>query len=96
MWPSKIKTVNINKIYYDSTQYCKLKTIAKISQNPKDFIILQINTRSLIKNFNKMEELLITSKITPEIIAICETKLKNNLSLPYSINTVKWGDKNHF
>ena len=49
LWPSKIKTVNINKIHYDLTQYCTLKTIAKISQSPKDFIILQINTRSLIK-----------------------------------------------
>ena len=43
LWPSKIKTVNINKIHYDLTQYCTLKTIAKISQNPKDFII--INTQ---------------------------------------------------
>ena len=86
LWPSKIKTVNINKIHYDLTQYCTLKTIAKISQSPKDFIILQINTRSLIKNFGKIEELLITSKITPDIIAICETKLKTNLSFPYSLN----------
>ena len=60
LWPSKIKTVNINKIHCDSIQYCTLKTIAKISQNSKDFIILQINTRSLIKNFDKMEELLIS------------------------------------
>ena len=37
LWPSKIKTVNINKIHYDSTQYCTLKTIAKISQKPKRF-----------------------------------------------------------
>ena len=39
-----------------------------------------------MKNFNKIEELLITSKITPDIIAICETKLKNKLSVPYSLN----------
>ena len=86
LWPSKIKTVNINKIHYDSTQYCTLKTSAKISQNPKDFIILQINPRSLIKNSDKIEELLITSRITPDIVAICETKLKNNLLFPYSLN----------
>ena len=53
LWPSKIKTVNINKIHYDSTQYSTLKTIAKISHSPKNFIILQINTRSLKKNLTK-------------------------------------------
>ena len=52
LWPSKIKTVNINKIHYDSTQYYTLKTNSKISQNSKDFLILQINTRSLIKNLD--------------------------------------------
>ena len=52
--------------------------IAKISQNSKDFIILQINTRSLIKNFDKIEELLITSKITPNILYKLEIRAEED------------------
>ena len=60
----------MTKKKYDPNQYFSLQAFNKLSQNQKDFIILQINARSLIKNFNKLEELLTSVVSTPDIIAI--------------------------
>jgi len=52
--------------------------------NNNDFCIIHINIRSLNKNFEKPEELLLDIGKTPEIIAISKTKLqtKFNTYLP--------------
>ena len=46
----------------------------------KDFFLMHINIRSLNKNFEKLEELLIQLGKMPDITAISETKLKLNFS----------------
>jgi len=83
---NRIKNINFDdKKKYDPNQYFSLQAFNKLSQNQKDFIILQINARSLIKNFNKLEELLISLVSAPDIIAISETKLKDNIPFPYEL-----------
>ena len=47
--------------------------------NHKDFLIIHINMRSLLKNFEKLEEMINDLHVSPDIIAISETKLKNNV-----------------
>ena len=50
------------------------------------FSIMHCNIRSLSKNITKLEDILITSKESPDIIAISETKLKesnsSNINIP--------------
>ena len=62
-----------------------LKTFTDKVNVLNSFTILQINSRSLIKNFDKIENLLITLKLSPDIIAISETKLKNDIPFPYTL-----------
>jgi len=56
--------------YYRNTQDFHLQY-----SNKNHFSIIHINIRSLIKNFEKLEELLANLGKTPELIAISETKL---------------------
>ena len=65
-----------------TSQYYTLKTFIDKINVLNSFTILQINSRSLIKNFDKIENLLITFKLNPDIIAISETKLKININFP--------------
>ena len=67
-----------------TSQYYTLKTFTDKINVLNSFTILQINSRSLIKNFDKIENLLITLKPNPDIhvIAISETKLKININFP--------------
>ena len=53
------------------------------SHTANDLIILHINTRSLTKNIERLEELICLMKYQPDVIAISETKLndKSNLNL---------------
>ena len=46
-------------------------------------MIMHVNTRSLHKNFEKLEELIREINISPDVIAISETKLKDNTSFSY-------------
>ena len=45
--------------------------------NANDLIILHVNTRSLIKNIDRLEELICLMKYQPDVIAITETKLND-------------------
>ena len=49
-----------------------------------DLILLHINTRSLIKNIDKITELLSFFPNQPDIIAISETKFKDNSNLNFA------------
>ena len=42
---------------------------------------LHVNIRSLTKNISLLEELLISFKISPDIVGICETKLNKNTNI---------------
>ena len=68
-----------------TSQYYTLKTFTDKINVLNSFTILQINSRSLIKNFDKIENLLITLKLNPDIIAISETKLKINIQFSYTL-----------
>ena len=52
------------------------KNFHKQHNTSNDFFLLHINTQSLNKNFEKLEEILIELGKLPEIIAISETKLQ--------------------
>ena len=46
-----------------------------------DFSFLHLNIRSLSKNISLLEELILSYKISPSIIGVCETKLNKNVDL---------------
>ena len=68
-----------------TSPYYTLKTFTDKINVLNSFTMLQINSRSLIKNFDKIENLLITLKLNPDIIAISETKLKNDIPFSYTL-----------
>ena len=56
---------------------------------------LHLNIRSLLKNVSLLEELMISYKITPNIIGVCETKLNENINLdPILLNNYTFHFKN--
>ena len=55
-----------------------LKNLLSRSSKGRQMFIIHVNTRSLSKNISKIYELLTDIVITPDIIAISETKLNNN------------------
>jgi len=55
-----------------------LKNLLSLSSKGRQIFIIHLNTRSLSKNISKIYELLTDIVITPDIIAINETKLNNN------------------
>ena len=57
-------------------------------------MIMHVNTRSLHKNFEKLEELIHEINISPDVIAISETKLKDNTSFSYSLFGYDFVSKN--
>ena len=64
----------------------KLSQVLNQNQEHKVFLIMHMNVRSLNKNVDKIENFLAMLPYPPEVIAICETKLKshnqNSVSLP--------------
>lgn len=82
--------------FSDQSKYYNIKQTGNFfqkSKNQKGFSIIHFNIRSLQKNLSLLEDLLETFNSAPEIIAISETKLKDqniyNINIPnYSfINT---------
>ena len=65
-----------NQVPTNKIQYCTLKTFSKKYKNSKDFIILHENAHSLIKNFNKLKEIIFSTKVCPDVIAVNLTTLK--------------------
>ena len=55
-----------------------LKNSLSRSSKGRQMFIIHLNTRSLSNNISKIYELLTDIVITPDIIAISETKLNNN------------------
>lgn len=82
-------------------KYVSLDNQTFLTQTPEDFYILQLNCRSLPKNYSKLVLLLSTLQIIPSLIMISETWLSPNsavnlLQLPgykflYSSRTNKKG-----
>ena len=68
----------------NNSQYLTVKEFSNLSSNGNcnDFINLQINIRSLTKNFDKLVELLKLMKVLPDLITISETKLNGASCLP--------------
>ena len=64
---------DIESKYYDVKHTSKYFDIGD-----KGFTLLHCNTRSLSKNLSLLNDILITCKETPSIIAISETKLKED------------------
>ena len=61
-------------IINNDTQYYKVEDIAtKI--NKQDFLTLHINIRRIHANINKLHDFLTEYNLSPEVIAISETKL---------------------
>ena len=57
-------------------------------------MIMHVNTRSLHKNFEKLEELIHEINISPDVIAISETKLKDNIPFLHSLFGNNFVNKN--
>lgn len=75
--------------FTDQSKYYDIKQTSNIlNQNNSShgFTIMHFNMRSLPKNLSLLEDLLVTFKSPPEIIAISETKLNNeniyNIDIP--------------
>jgi len=71
------------------SKYFSIKRTGNIFQKNKTrdgFSIFHLNMRSLNKNLNLLEDLLSTFKTVPEIIAISETKLKDDNIYNININ----------
>jgi len=60
----------------DKTQYCKLEDVASKFKTNNNFTILHINIRSIHANIEGLQELLVQCNISPDVIAVSETKLK--------------------
>ena len=58
-----------------------LKNVLSRSSKGRQMFIIHLNTRSPSKNISKFYELLTDTVITPDIIAISETKLNNSSNL---------------
>ena len=63
----------------DSKYYSPLE-YANILKDENSLKIIYMNVRSLIKNKNKIESLLLNMPIPPDIIAITETKLNSSIA----------------
>ena len=65
--------------YFTPTQLSNLTR----KNNKSDFFMIHLNTRSLHKNHDKIEELLNEFETGPEIISISETKLNSRCTSNY-------------
>lgn len=65
---------NIRWIGMEDSQYCTIENIKFIDKNCK-FTMLSVNIRSLNANIDKLNELLVSFDLLPDIIALSETKL---------------------
>ena len=61
-----------------SSEYINIQSIKSKFSHGNDFCILHVNSRSLNKNFDALEELILQFQKLPDIIAISETKLKQD------------------
>ena len=78
----------------NQNHYCSIKECSTVFHDSKNFMIMHVNTRSLHKNFEKREELIHEINITPDVIAISETKLKDNTPFSYSLFGYDFVSKN--
>ena len=58
---------------YNNNQHSDIHNLNDIFSSKSRLTILHANMRSLVKNFYKLEELIVELKKTPDIIAITET-----------------------
>ena len=73
------------QVLTNKTQYCTLETFFKNYKNLKDFIILHVSARSLIKNFSKLKQIIFSTKVCPDVISVSKTKLKDSITFPYNL-----------
>ena len=69
------------QLLYDTcapSEYISIQSIKSKFSHGNDFCILHVNIRSLNKNFDALEELILQFQKQPDIIAISETKLKQD------------------
>ena len=78
----------------NQNQYFSIKECSTVFHDSKNFMIMHVNTSSLHKNFEKLEELIHEINISPDVIAISETKLKDNTSFSYSLFGYDFVSKN--
>ena len=71
---STVVTDNVDSRYYSPQQY------ANLLQNKSNLKIIHMNVRSLTKNKDKIESLLLHMPVPPDIIAITETKLNSSIA----------------
>ena len=69
-----------NKNVACKNQYLNTQDFNNKFAKATNFFILHVNIRSLNKNIDKLEELLLELGKLPDIIALSETKLKNSFS----------------
>ena len=74
--------------------YCSPEELDNGIESINDLKLLHANVRSLCKNLNKIHEIIHLMKKTPEIIAISETKLKDNYQYTPIINQYTFECKN--
>ena len=61
-----------------TNQYCSVNSLSSMYGNSNDFMFFHANVRSLVKNFEKLEELLHELKKLPNAIVVTETKLNDS------------------
>ena len=81
------KKLNLNN--YNNNTYKQHLDVSKLlcknrycnsSKNNQRFLTLHVNIRSIQKNLNKLEELLLNTKLKPDLIALSETWHNSNSS----------------
>ena len=66
--------------YYDTDD------IQKIKSKPNSLSLFHLNTCSLKKNFDDLEYLIKTANETIDVIAVKESRIKNNMDITININ----------
>src|SRR2546425_741590 len=73
----------LTPVFDNCTKYVTLEELADINFSSESLTILQLNCRSLKKNFDQLNLLLSNFSTAPQIISLSETWLKPSDQLPY-------------
>ena len=71
-------------------RYLTLDEYACIQHKSSNFTLLQVNCRSLSKNFESLKSSVLHNSTTPSVIAVCETWLKDGDDLFYNLPGYKF------
>ena len=81
------KDITGSNVLFNNNDYFSLSSLSQLGSkhDKNNFFVLHLNTRSLTKNHDKIEELLNELNFFPEIISISETKLNPQKTININI-----------